>query len=69
MADTSLKVELDPTVEKDFRQLLKERGFPSINEFIVDTLKADRAEKRLLKVQDIGKRMWPNGAPEPGAEA
>jgi hypothetical protein len=69
MAETSLKVDLDPTVERDFRQLLADRGFVSINEFIVDTLKADRAEKRRLKVQDIGKRMWPNGAPKPGPEA
>lgn len=69
MADTTLKVNLDPTVEMDFRQLLKERGFSSINEFIIATLKADRAEKRLLQVKDISTRMWPNGAPQPEAEA
>lgn len=69
MADTRLKVDLDPTVERDFRQLLAERGFPSINEFILDTLKADRAEKRRMKVQGMSKRMWPNGAPAPEAEA
>lgn len=69
MVNTSLKVDLDPTVERDFRKLLKEHDFPSINEFIVATLKADRAAKRLLQVQDISKRMWPNGAPESGVEA
>ncbi|MCI4659699.1 hypothetical protein [Cryobacterium zhongshanensis] len=67
MTDTKLKVDLEPAVEKDFRQLLEERGLPSINEFIVEALKADRAEKRLRKIQDISTRMWPNGAPEPGA--
>jgi hypothetical protein len=69
MADTNLTVNLDPTVDKDFRQLLKERGFSSINEFIIDALKVDRAEKRRLKIEGLSKRMWPNGAPEPGAKA
>lgn len=69
MDGTDLEVNLEPTVETDFRELLKERGFSSINEFIIDTLKNDRAEKRLLKMKDVSQRMWPKGAPEPGAES
>jgi len=67
MADTKLTVNIDPIVEKDFRDLLVERGFPSINEFILATLKADRAAKQQLKLQSISDRMWPNGAPDPEA--
>jgi hypothetical protein len=69
MASTNLEVDLEPAVEEDFRELLKERGFSSINEFIIDTLKADRAEKRRAKLADVSKRMWPNGPPKTGDEA
>lgn len=61
--DSELTVNLTPTVERDFRELLHERGFASINEFILDALKADRAEKRRAKHEDISRRMWPQGAP------
>jgi len=61
--DPDLEVNLDPTVKSDFVELLRERGFASINEFIIDVLKRDRAEKRRAKHEDIAQRMWPNGAP------
>jgi hypothetical protein len=60
---------LDPTVEKDFRELLAERGFSSLNEFMIHKLKADRAEKRRAQLKDVSERMWPNGAPKPGGES
>lgn len=58
-----LALNLDPTVERDFRELLRERGFASINEFILDSLRSDRAEKRRAKLESVSDRMWPNGAP------
>lgn len=61
--DPDLKLNLDPTAKSDFVELLRERGFASINEFIIDVLKLDRAEKRRAKHEDIVRRMWPDGAP------
>lgn len=63
---SNLEPNLSPTVERDFKDLLRERGFDSINEFIIDTLKADRAQKNRAKLEDIGQRMWPAGAPADG---
>lgn len=60
---SDLELNLDPTVERDFRELLRERGFASINEFIIATLKTDRAEKRRAALDNVSQRMWPNGAP------
>jgi hypothetical protein len=69
MATPILELDLEPQVEADFAELLQERGFTSINEFILDTLKADRAAKRQAKLEDVASRMWPDGAPEPGPES
>lgn len=62
--DADLIVNLEPKVETDFRELLRERGFASINEFIVNELKVDRAKKRRERLEDVAARMWPNGTPE-----
>jgi len=64
MATPILELHLEPKVEADFVQLLQERGFTSINDFVLDTLKADRAAKRRTKLEDVASRMWPDGAPE-----
>lgn len=60
---SELDVNLSPDQERDFRELLKERGFVSINEFIIDALTTDRADKRRAKLESISQRMWPNGSP------
>jgi hypothetical protein len=69
MATPILELDLEPKVEADFAQLLQERGFTSINEFILDTLKADRAAKRQAQLEDVASRMWPDGAPKAGPES
>lgn len=66
---SDLELNLDPKVEQDFRELLTERGYASINDFIVDTLKDDRAVKRRAKLEDLSGRMWPGGAPNQSDES
>lgn len=65
---SDLEPNLSPTVERDFKELLRERGFDSIDAFILDALKTDRAEKNRAKLEDIGQRMWPAGAPANGGQ-
>jgi PHD/YefM family antitoxin component YafN of YafNO toxin-antitoxin module len=60
---------IDHKVERDFHELLTERGFASLNEFMIHMLKADRAEKNVAEHKALVARMWPNGAPKPGDES
>lgn len=66
---SELELNLDPKIEQDFRELLTERGYASINDFIVDTLKADRAAKRRTKLEEVSGRMWPGRAPSHDGES
>ncbi|MDP9903144.1 hypothetical protein [Arthrobacter bambusae] len=60
----SLELNLEPAAETAFIELLAERGYPSINEFIVHTLKQDRTAKKAARIAAAGERIWPNGIPE-----
>lgn len=63
-----LTIDHETKATRAFRELLIERGYPSINEFILDVLRDDASKKREAKLRDIGGRMFPNGAPTPRGE-
>lgn len=69
--DDLLTINHDTKATQAFRQLLIERGYPSINEFIVDVLREEASKKREARLRDIGSRMFPGGktAPHDGGVA
>lgn len=58
-----LTIDHETRAAQAFRELLIERGYPSINEFIIDVLRDDASKKREARLRDIGGRMFPDGAP------
>lgn len=71
MADANtpdLKLNLDAELEAALIELLQQRGYSSINEFIRAEVRAHRSAAKLDKINDIRSRMWPNGFPKRGDE-
>ncbi|MUN53873.1 hypothetical protein GMA10_01295 [Kocuria koreensis] len=60
-ADDILAIDRSTKAAEAFRELLIERGYPSINEFLIDVLRDDRSRKREARLRDIGNRMFPDG--------
>lgn len=71
MADANtpdLQLNLNSELEAAFIELLQERGYQSINEFILAEVRAHRSAVKFEKITDIRSRMFPNGAPKRGDE-
>ena len=58
-----LDIDRESKVAQAFRDLLKERGYPSINEYMLDVLREEASKKREARLRNIGQRMFPDGAP------
>lgn len=61
-----MKLNLDSELEAAFAELLQQRGYESINDFIRDEVRAHRSAVKLDKIKDIRSRMFPNGIQKRG---
>ena len=61
-ADDILAIDHSSKVAQDFRSLLIQRGYPSINEYMLDVLREEAGRRRQARLRDIGNRMFPDGA-------
>lgn len=59
LADDILAIDFSSKVAQDFGSLQIQRGYPSINEYMLDALREESASRREVRLREIGSRMFP----------